>query len=69
MDLAPQVQILEEAICISYWERYASIVEQNWFFNVGMATCLGKEKLNSNLLNINLVSHPGYAKVLSKYIL
>ena len=41
------------------------IVGQTDLFNLGMATKLGEEKFNSNLLNftlkINLVSHPAHA--------
>ena len=61
MDMVTRGQILDEAVCISqYQERdtsnyslrsYEQIEEQNRLFNFVMATNLGKEMLNSGLLN------------------
>ena len=64
MDMATQVQILAKTVCIS-GSAYTLgkgmnpiILPPAWinsradlFFNLGMATCLGEGKLNSNLLN------------------
>ena len=41
---------------------------QTILFNLGMATSLGKGKLNSHSLKILLVSHPAYAERVGIYV-